>query len=112
MNNNNSGQISNLLGMIKRSGRLTTGYGAVVRMVSSSKGDAMVMMAYDLSAKTEKELRFALQNNVFKVVNLPLNKQQIGQALGLNKPVGVLGIDDTGFCGAVQALCRCNEGDS
>jgi hypothetical protein len=72
----------------------------------------MVMLADDLSAKTEKELRFALQNNVFNVVNLPLNKQEIGQALGLNKPIGVLGIDDTGFSGSIQALCRCNEGDS
>ena len=111
MNNNTSSRIGNLLGLARRGGQLTTGFTAVVGLIKDDK-KATVLIAADLSKKTEKELRYALREYDFETVRLPINKDEIGRALGFEKPVGVIGTDDKGFSKAVKALCCQNERDS
>ncbi|MDD2362044.1 MAG: ribosomal L7Ae/L30e/S12e/Gadd45 family protein [Oscillospiraceae bacterium] len=105
-----SGRLGGLLGMARRGGRLTTGFNAVVALITKDK-EVMVMLAADLSEKTEKELRFAARSKDYEIVRLPLGKEDIGQALGLTKPVGVLALEDKGFAATVRSLCR-DDGDS
>jgi len=111
MNSVISGRVGSLLGLARRSGRLTTGFDAVVGAIRSGKR-ATVLIADDLSQKTEKELKFALRDHNCETVFLPMNKIEIGRVLGFNKPVGVMCIDDTGFADAVRTLCRRYEGDT
>ncbi|MDD2418705.1 MAG: ribosomal L7Ae/L30e/S12e/Gadd45 family protein [Oscillospiraceae bacterium] len=109
-NQEKSGRLGGLLGMARRGGRLTTGFNAVVCLIAKSKS-VMLMLATDLSEKTEKELRFAARSKNHEIIRLPLSKEEIGQALGLTKPVGVLALEDEGFAATVRLLCR-DEGDS
>lgn len=87
--------------MSRRAGKLTTGFDAVERLLKSGKAD-MVLTASDLSAKTEKELRFAARGREERIVSLPIDKAGLGRALGLDKPVGVLALCDKGFAAAIR----------
>lgn len=110
MNNNDSGRIGNLLGLARRGGQLATGFTAVIGLIKSGKRTT-VLIAADLSQKTEKELRYALREYDFETVRLPVNKDEIGRTLGFEKPVGIIGTGDRGFSKAVKALCCHNERD-
>lgn len=98
-----AGRIAGLLGMARRAGKLTAGFDAVASLVSGGTA-AAVMVAADLSEKTEKELRFAARNHPIPLLRLPLTKEEIGGALGLRKPVGVLALEDRGFAASLQKL--------
>lgn len=109
-NQGQSGRLSGLLGMARRGGRLTTGFDAVTALIAAGR-DIMVLLAADLSEKTEKELRFAARDRAYEIIRLPLGKEEVGRSLGFDKPVGVLALEDKGFAATVRTLCR-NEGDS
>lgn len=100
-----AGRLGGLLGMARRAGRLTTGFDAVTALVAEDKA-ILLLIADDLSEKTEKELRFAARDKAMELLRLPLGKEDIGRALGLRKPVGVLALEDKGFAASVQKLCR------
>ena len=67
---------------------------------------ALLLMAADLSEKTAKELRYAARDRKLSAIRLPLDKETLGHALGLKKPVGVLALTDQGFADAVRRQCR------
>lgn len=90
-------KLTGLLGMCRRSGRLVTGFDAVVALCSSET--AMLMIAADTAERTVKELRFRLP--VQAVYRLPLTKEQTAHAIGSHKPVAVLATADEGFSKAI-----------
>ncbi len=99
-------KLAGLIGMARRAGRLTTGFDAVREQLAAGKA-AFVLLAADLSAKTEKELLFGL-----KQVNMgraPFGKEEMARALGFSRPVGVASTDDEGFAAAMKALCGRDE---
>jgi ribosomal protein L7Ae-like RNA K-turn-binding protein len=99
-----------LVGIARRSGRLTTGFDAVKALVAAKK-NVLVLFAADLSPKTEKKLRYAVGEEN-KIIHLPYSKDELGSAIGSVKPVGVLALEDRGFAEAVRKLCEYHEGDS
>lgn len=94
-----------LLGLTRRAGKLTTGFDAVAGKVAAGKA-SLVLLASDLSDKTEKELRHAAGKRTPDIRRLPLDKETIAKALGLHKPVGVLAIGDSGLAAAIRRSCR------
>ena len=106
---NSTERIAGLLGMARRAGRLTAGFDAVSLLIANGKA-AVVILAADLSEKTEKELRYAAKSSCdeeqMNMLRIPLNKEEIGHALGLKKPAGVLALEDEGFAASIQKLCR------
>lgn len=102
-------RVAGLLGMARRAGKLTTGFDAVAARIREGMA-AAVLIAADLSEKTEKELRFAARNRPVPFLRLPLSKEEVGAALGLKKPVGVLSLEDTGFATSLRKLMG-QEGD-
>ncbi len=92
-----------LLGICRRSGHLTVGFDAVKGLLIQRKA-TLIMTAADLSEKTEKELRFAINEQQVPLSRLPLDKASIGAALGLQKPVGVIATDDSGFAASIVNL--------
>ncbi|NLN82024.1 MAG: 50S ribosomal protein L7 [Clostridiales bacterium] len=110
MNNQDVRRLFGLLGIARRGGKLAVGFDAVAALMAEGKGSAL-LIADDLSEKTEKELRFKAGERESEIVRLPLGKDEIGSALGLGKPVGILAIDDKGFAKTVLMLCSHHEGD-
>ncbi len=106
-----SGRLCGVLGMARRSGRLTTGFDAVSALIAADK-EVLVLLAADLSKKTEKELRYAARNSETEILVIPLGKDEISGALGLRKPVGVLAVEDKGFADSVRTLGSRHMGDS
>ena len=100
-------EISGLLGMCRRAGRLITGFDAVMSRLAVQR-PALIMTACDLSPKTEKELRFSLESLAGTpppTVRLPLTKQEIGEAIGQLKAIGLLATNDAGLAAAILKKC-------
>lgn len=97
-------KLSGRLGICRRSGHLAIGSDAVTGWMRQGKA-RLVLLGADLSAKTEKEIRFVAEKHPAAIRRLPLDKEAIGQALGLEKPVGVIATDDRGFAAAFEKDC-------
>lgn len=90
-----------LLGICRKAGKLTLGAAKTTELIKEGRAEA-VYVACDLSAKTEKELRFALSKNNMAVVRTPYSIEQLSKAIGI--PAGVLGVSDKGFATALNKL--------
>lgn len=100
-----AGKIAGLIGLCKRSGHEAIGFESAVRWIAAGKA-SLVLLACDLSEKTEKELRYAAREKPADIRRGPLDKEAIGRALGVRKPVGVVALSDSGLAAAVRILCR------
>ncbi|MGI6264307.1 MAG: L7Ae/L30e/S12e/Gadd45 family ribosomal protein [Acutalibacteraceae bacterium] len=94
-----SDKLAGRLGICRRSGHLAVGSDAVIGWLHTRKA-RMVLLAADVSPKTEKEIRFAGRENPVPIGRLPYGKEEVGRLLGLQKPVGVVATDDPGFARA------------
>ena len=103
-------RLSGLLGMARRAGRLVAGFDAVKELIISKKAKC-VLLACDLSPKTEKELHFAAQDAV-PFLTIGLSKEEIGHAIGFEKSVGVIATEDKGFAKAFLNAAPSNEEDA
>ena len=93
-----------LLGLCRRAGKVSVGFDAVCAEVLRGTA-ALVLLAADLSEKTEKELRFAVRQRARR--RPPLYRADVGKAelahlLGASRPVGVCCVTDNGFAAALQ----------
>lgn len=96
-------RISGLLGIARRSGHLQCGFDAVTGAVLAGQAK-LVLCASDLSPKTDKEWRYAVRHTPVAALTLPLTKEQLGHALGLQRPVGLAATDDSGFAARLTAM--------
>ena len=96
--------VAGRLGICRRSGHLAIGTDAVLGWMRDGKA-CVVLTAADLSQKTEKEIRFVAEKHPVSLRQMPLSKDEVGQALGLLKPVGVVATDDRGFATAFEKDC-------
>lgn len=98
-------KLTGLLGLSRRAGHAACGFDAAAELLRSGRAK-LVLTACDLSEKTEKELRFAGKDKPAEIVRIPLDKDAMGAALGLHRPVGVFATDDRGFAAAMQKHIR------
>ena len=96
-------RIAGLLGIARRAGHILIGFDAVVTAVKAGQ-IPLVLCATDLSPKTDKEWRYAVRDTQVSALRLPLDKEAVGHALGLHKPVGLIATDDEGFAAKLQQL--------
>ncbi|MBP3435321.1 MAG: ribosomal L7Ae/L30e/S12e/Gadd45 family protein [Clostridia bacterium] len=89
-----------LLGMCRRSGRLTVGFDAVTALCREKQ--VLLMLAADASPRTVRQLSF--QAGETPVYRLPLDREQIAHAIGSAKPIAALATTDPGFIRALHAL--------
>ncbi len=89
-----------LLGMCRRSGRLTVGFDAVAALCREQQ--VLLMLASDASPRTVRQLQF--QAGERPVYRLPLTREQTAHAVGSGKPVAVLATTDQGFLRALRPL--------
>ncbi len=89
-----------LLGLCRRSGRLTVGFDAVAALCRENR--VLLMLANDAAPRTARQLQFQAGDKPVYV--LPLNREQIARAIGSSKPVAALATTDVGFLQALQSL--------
>ena len=103
-------KLTGLIGLARRAGRLTVGTDAVKELLTAGKA-RLVLLAADISPKSEKELRFAAGDTPLAVTGIP--KEELGRITGRPKPVGVAATEDKGFAAAmIKAAHSGNEEDS
>lgn len=98
-------KVLSLLGMARAAGKLTVGFDAVVTLARDGKA-ALVLLANDLSEKSEKELRFLTKACPPAIRRLDVGKEEIGGAIGVKKPIGILAVSDVGFADAITKLTK------
>lgn len=97
-------KIFGLLTICRKAGRMVMGFDLVKEAIMTGKAKA-VFLATDISAKTEKEIRFFAQRKNIEVHSLGADISEIGSATGKN--AAVIGICDDGF--AKKLICLTEE---
>lgn len=104
-----------LLGLAQRAGFLTAGFDAVcglakdetfefksngIKRTKKKKLPDLVLVAEDISEKTEKEIRFKIKE--VEIIKLSMTKETLTKSIGLKSLVGVVAINDGGFAKAIK----------
>ncbi len=104
-------KLAGLLGLSRRAGHLVCGFDAVAGLLKAHR-TKLVLLASDLSDKTEKEVRFIGKDSTADIVRISLDKASLGSLLGMKKPAGVVAVDDKGFAAAMKKhICHDLEED-
>lgn len=97
-------KVLGLLGIARRSGHILIGSDAVKQALANRRAK-LILLAQDCSPKTEKECRFVATEFPCPLRRIQADKQELAAALGLQKPVAVVAVDDDGFAVAMQKHC-------
>lgn len=89
-----------LLGLMRRAGKLSLGFDAVVESCAKGKAE-LVIHTSDCSDNTLKKLLAAVSDKV-QIFGTSYNMDQVGHALG--KAVKILSINDAGFAARARTL--------
>ncbi len=92
--NGNKEKIISLLTICRKSGRIEMGFDSVKEAILTGKAKT-VLVASDISPKTEKEIRFFAGKTSVSVNVLPASIAEI--EFGTGRKAGVIGICDEGF---------------
>lgn len=90
-----------LLTICRKAGRMTMGFDSVKESILTGKAKA-VFLASDISAKTEKEVRFFAGRKAVPVYPLEASIAEIEFSVG--RKAGVIGICDEGFAKKMAEL--------
>lgn len=93
MNETNK-KLINLLTMCRRSGRMEMGFDPVKDSIEKNKA-VLIILASDISAKTEKEIRFFADKKNIRVIRSDIAIAEYESSLG--KKIGVIAVCDEGF---------------
>lgn len=100
-NNSLKNKIINLLTMCRKAGFLTLGFDATKEALAALKVH-LIIIASDISPKTEKEIRFFASKTDVDVVKTEFIIDEF--YFGIGKKVGILGICDAGFSKKLSEL--------
>ena len=94
-------KVLSTIGLCRRAGKLVIGFDAVVQELDSPKTKAAgLVLAADISPKTEKEIRFAAEKHGKEVLKAEFTMDEANDAIG--KRVGIFLILDAGLFGSVK----------
>ncbi|HHW45671.1 MAG TPA: 50S ribosomal protein L7ae [Clostridiales bacterium] len=100
-----------LLGIARRAGKLSVGFEAVSDSIKRKKA-RLVLIASDISPKTEKELVYISQTSSIKVIRTSYDINTLSNAIGAR--AGTVSVNDSNFADAVLesiAQARKSEGE-
>lgn len=93
----------NLLSICRKAGRMEMGFDPAKDAINGGKAD-LILLAEDISPKTEKEIRFFADKN-----NVPVAKSGCTQEdflNGIGKRTGIIAVCDEGFSKKARGLAR------
>jgi|SRR5690554_712556 len=98
-------KISSLVGIAQRAGFVISGSNLILREISRKrwKRDWLVLVASDAHTTTGRQLVEKSRKAGLQVARIPLNKSQLGLAIGKNHR-GYVMIKDSGIAGRILAL--------
>ncbi len=102
-----TGKLLSLLGLMRRAGKLSMGFDAVLDSVNSGKG-YLVLTTADISQNTLKELTYKI-NNKIRILTIYCNQDALEKAIGKN--VRIISINDKGFAKKAKLLIEANDGE-
>ena len=91
-------KVLTLLGFCRKAGKLTVGTEKVTELAKSKK-NCLIMLASDISEKTEKELTFYANKGRAVLMRLPYDIKTVSHATATT--AGVFATQDEGFCKAI-----------
>ncbi len=91
-------KVLTLLGFCRKAGKLVVGTEQVTTLIKSG-ADSLVMLAQDISEKTEKEMRYFAKNGKAVIIRLPFDRETVAHATATT--AGILATADKGFCKAI-----------
>lgn len=93
------------LGFVRKAGKMSIGFAKTKESLQKGKAK-LVVVALDVSEKSEKEIRFFSKNEV-TVIRLPFTIEELSAAIGIK--AGIVSVEDDGFAGAIlKALDNLN----
>ncbi len=93
-------KILSLLGFAAKAGKLSYGYEAVISSIRLKKS-RLVIIAKDISAKSQKEaLFFAQKASVKNLILEGITIKDLSDAVG--RKCGIISVNDNGFADALQ----------
>ena len=101
--------ISGLLTICRKAGKLVMGFDPMKDALAGGKACA-VIIASDISPKTEKEVRFVPGKQNIPVARTAMTLDEVYYALG--KKAGILTICDKGFADKALSLCENEKTDN
>ncbi len=93
-------KLTGLLGIARRAGHILIGFDAVRAALLAGRAQ-LVLLAADCSEKTDKELHFAAKDTHCPLIRVTADKATLAGALGLQKPIAAVAVDDRGFATAM-----------
>lgn len=103
---NNTEKLNGLLGSLticRKAGQLAMGFDPMKEALDAGKAHA-VIIASDISPKTEKEVRFFSEKHGIPVRKTEMTLEGISRTLG--KKAGILTVCGEGFAEKILSLCR------
>ena len=91
-------KILTLLGFCRKAGKLVFGTEKVTELIKRQK-PCLVLLASDISPKTEKELKYHANGSNTVFIRLPFDRETVAHATGTT--AGVLATADEGFTKAI-----------
>lgn len=95
-----------LLGFSRKAGKLIAGTAKVQDSIKGGKAK-LVLICSDISAKTEKELRFFSEKKNIPVIRMIFGSEEVSHAAAIN--AGVLSVIDEGFAAEIQKRCNAQQ---
>ena len=90
-----------LLGLMRKAGRLTLGFDAVVE--SAKKGESsLILIASDISERSARQLAFECRETAVQIISIAYDMLEISRSVG--RQVRILSINDEGFAKKALSL--------
>jgi len=105
----NSQKTVNLITVCRRAGKAIVGYDAAVEEIKTGNAKC-ILTASDISAKTEKEIRFISDKYKIPVYKTEITREEYGHYL--RKQAAVIAVCDTGFAKALGQLNDSSQSDT
>lgn len=90
--------VLSMLGLCRRAGKLSVGTQAVTTSIKRKRA-RLVIVAADISPKTEKELRYTAKDSALDILRVRHSLFEVGHAIGIK--AGVVSVEDEGFAKAI-----------
>lgn len=104
--NGSSEKIFGLLTMCRKAGRMTMGFDSVKESILTHKA-RLILIASDLSPKTEKEVRFFASKGNIPVTAIDAGISDIGYGIG--RKTGIIAVCDEGFAMKLTELTAVHQ---
>jgi len=90
-----------LLGLIRKAGKLTMGFDAVV-IDAKSGASKLILTASDISPRSARQIAFECKDTGIDIVTIPYNVEQLSEAVG--RQVKIFSVNDDGFAKKALSL--------